>query len=181
MRGPREAIRAREAQVRAERVPHRVDEAVGPARREAVLPPGAEDLDAGQVPVDPRFDPADEAVAEADREHVPAPAALRRREEALPHVVEVKQARHQGVIPQQRVERGDERDRGRGLRRGLQQRELLRQDQALAAHALDVDGHERAELDQLLTQRVALRRHGDAVERAACAAGAEQAVGAVPG
>jgi len=56
-----------------------------------------------------------------------------------------------------------------------------------AAHPLDVDGHERAELDQLLAQRVApqpLRcriRRGDAVERAAGAAGAEQAVGAVPG
>ena len=62
-----------------------------------------------------------------------------------------------------------------------------REDEALAAHALDVDGHERAELDQLLAQLVAPRpprdriRRGDAVERAAGAAGAEQAVGAVPG
>ena len=51
----------------------------------------------------------------------------------------------------------------------------------LPAHALDLDGHERAELDQLLAQLVALRRVGDAGERAAGAAGAEQAVGAVPG
>jgi hypothetical protein len=51
--------------------------------------------------------------------------------------------------------RGDERDGGRRLRRRLQQRELLAEDEALAAHALDVDGHERAELDKLLAQCVA--------------------------
>ena len=84
-------------------------------------------------------------------------------------------------MSQQRVERGDERDRGGRLRRSLQQRDLLGEDQALAAHALDVDGHERALLDQLLPQLVALRWRCDACERAAGTAGTEQAVGAVAG
>ena len=70
---------------------------------------------------------------------------------------------------------------GGGSGGASQQRELLGEDEALAAHALDLDGDERAELDQLLAQLVALRRIGDAGERAAGAAGAEQAVGAVSG
>ena len=70
---------------------------------------------------------------------------------------------------------------GVGSGGACEQRELLGEDEALAAHALDLDGHERAELDQLLAQLVAHRRIGDAGERAAGAAGAEQAVGAVPG
>ena len=177
---PLEPVGACEAQVRAECVAHRVDEAVGAARREAVLPPDAEDLHAGSVAVDPRFDPADDAVAEEDREHVVAPTALRRREKALPHVVEVEQAREEGGIPQQRVERGDERNGKRRLWRRLQERELFSEDEALAAHALDVDGHERTELDQFVAQLVARSRRSDAGERAAGAAGAEQAVGAVP-
>src|SRR5439155_13080459 len=132
------------------------------------------------------FDPADEAVLEGDREHVIAPTALGRREKDLPHVVEGEQVREEGGVPQQRVEWGDERDGGGRLRRRLQQREFLGEDEALAAHALDVEGHERAELDQLLAEFVAPRplrgrlRRGDAVERAAGAAGAEQAVSAVP-
>src|SRR6266536_478113 len=40
-----------EAQVRAERVAHRVDEPVGAARREAVLPPDVEHLHAGVGPL----------------------------------------------------------------------------------------------------------------------------------
>ena len=64
---PLEAAGAREAQVRAERVAHGVDEPVGATRREAVFPPDVEHLHAGSVPVDPRFDPADEAVAEGCR------------------------------------------------------------------------------------------------------------------
>ena len=95
------------------------------------------------VPVDPRLDPADEAVPEDDRQHVPAPAALRGREEELPHVVEVEQAPEQGAVPDQRIERGEERDRGRRLRRRLQQLDVLAEDEALAAHALDLD-RERA-------------------------------------
>ena len=62
---PLAAAGTREAQVRAERVAHRVDEPVGAARREAILPPQVEHFHAGSVPVDPRYDPADEAVANA--------------------------------------------------------------------------------------------------------------------
>src|SRR5205807_10160323 len=119
--------------------------------------------------------------------HVITPAAPCRREETLPDVREIEQVREEGCVPQQRVERGDERDGWRRLRRRLQQRDFLFEHEALAPHALDVDGHERAELDQLLVQRVAphpLRRRlrrGDAVERATCAARGEQAVRAVPG
>src|SRR2546430_16842699 len=72
MRCPLEMFGAREAQVRAECVVHRVDEPVGAARCEAVLPPNVEDVDASIVAVDAWFDPADEAVAEDDREHVVA-------------------------------------------------------------------------------------------------------------
>src|SRR5665213_3899948 len=98
VRCPLETTCAREAQVGAEGFAHRVHETIGPARREAVLPPDVEHLHAGSVPVDPRFDPADEAVAEGDREHVPAPTALCRREETLPHVVEAEQAREEAVV-----------------------------------------------------------------------------------
>src|SRR6266542_6632574 len=90
---PGEAVGAGEAKVGAERVAHRVDEPVGAAWREAVFPPEVGHLDAGSVPVDPRFDPADEAVAEGEREYVIAPPALCRGEKALPHVLEVEQAR----------------------------------------------------------------------------------------
>src|SRR6266536_1113255 len=93
-------------------------------------------------------------LAEGDREYVIAPPALGWREKALPHVLEVEQAREEGGVPQQRVEWGDERDGGGRLRRRLQQRELLGEAEALATHALDVDGHERAELDHLLAQFV---------------------------
>ncbi len=65
--GPLEAGRACEAQVGAERVAHRVDEALGAARREAVLPPEVEHLHAAAGAVDARLDPADEAVAEEHR------------------------------------------------------------------------------------------------------------------
>ena len=70
---------------------------------------------------------------------------------------------------------------GGRLRGRFQQRELLGEDQALGAHALDVDGHERTGRDQLLAQFVARFRLGDAIEGAAGAAAPEQAVGAVPG
>jgi hypothetical protein len=146
-----------------------------------VLPPDVEHLHASAVAVDPRFDPAGEAAAEDDREHVIAPPAPGRREEALPHVVVAEQARQEGGVPHQRVERGDERDAGDRLRRSLQQRDLLGEDEARAAHALDVDGHKRAEFHQFLPELVALRRRGDTVERTAGPAGAEQSVGTVAG
>ena len=39
--------------------------------------------------VDARLDPADEAIAEEDRQHVPAPTPPGRRDEELPHIVEL--------------------------------------------------------------------------------------------
>src|SRR6266550_7371119 len=77
-RRPREPFGVREAEVRAQRVTHRVDEPVNAAWREPVLPPHIEHLHASLGPVDPRLDPADEAVPENDRQHVPAPTALGR-------------------------------------------------------------------------------------------------------
>ena len=70
---------------------------------------------------------------------------------------------------------------GVGCRRRLQQLEVVGEHEALAAQSLDVDGNERAELDELLAELGAVCRVGDAGERAARAAGAEQAVRAVPG
>src|SRR5579884_1996666 len=133
VRRPLETLDAGETQVRAERLSHRVHEPCGAPRREAVLPPDAEHRDAALVPVDSRLDPADEAIAVEDRKHVVAEAALRRGEETLPHVLEAEHAREKGCVPQQRVERGDERDRLRPVRRRLQQLQLLREDEALAA------------------------------------------------
>src|SRR5262249_42620415 len=109
-----------EAEIGVERVAHRVDETLGTARREAVLPPDAENLYFAVFSLDARLDPPDEAVSEDDREHVVAPAAPGRREEALPDEVEVEQVREERGVPQQRVERRDERDRGGRLRGSLQ-------------------------------------------------------------
>src|ERR1041385_5201636 len=110
MRRPLEALGVGEPQVRAERLPHRLDEAVRTLRREPVLPPQAEHLDPAFLAIDAWLDSADEPVAEEDREDVVAPAALLRLEEPLPHELEVEQAGEQGGIPEKRVERRDERD-----------------------------------------------------------------------
>ncbi len=88
-----------------------------------------------------------------DRQHVPAPSSLRRRVEELPDVVELEQGSEQRPVPDERVERRQERDRRRRLRRILQQPDLVLQDEALPAHALDRHGDELAVLDQLLAQR----------------------------
>ena len=92
-------VAPREAQVGAKRIAHRVDEALGAARREAVLPPEVEHLHLAAVAVDARLDPADEAVAEEHRQHVPTPAPLGRRDEELPDVVELEQGSEQGPGP----------------------------------------------------------------------------------
>src|SRR4029450_9204427 len=93
-----------------------------------------------------------------------------------------------GAVPEQRVERGKERDGGRRLRRRLKQPDVLAYDEALSAQALDLDGNELAELDQLRPQRTpsrALRppriwlRRAEPPEGVAAAAEAEQAVRAV--
>src|SRR5690349_9781664 len=64
--GPLQAARPCETQVGAERVAHGVDEPLGAARREVVLPPDVEYLHARMLPVDPRLDPPDETVPEGD-------------------------------------------------------------------------------------------------------------------
>ena len=135
-----------------------------------------------RVPVDPRLDPADEAVAEDDREHVIAPTALRRREEALPHVLEVEQAREEGGVPQQRVERGDERDGGGSAPAAPAAARAPRRGRG-ACRARPRPRRARARRARPAPCAASLRSggFGDAGERAAGAAGAEQAVGAVPG
>ena len=154
MRRPLEAVRARETQVGAERIAHRVDEALGAARREAVLPPEVEHLHPAAGAVDARLDPADEAVAEEHRQHVPAPAPLGGWDEELPDVVELEQGSEQGPVPHDRIERRQECDRGRRLRGSLQQSDLVLEDEPLPAHAFDLDGNELAVVDELLAQRV---------------------------
>src|SRR5947207_13924768 len=99
VRRPREPVGAREAEIRAQRVAHRVDEPVSAAWREPILPPDIENLHASLAPVDPRLDPADEAVLENDRQHVPAPTAFRRWKEELPGVLELEGAREEAAIP----------------------------------------------------------------------------------
>src|SRR5206468_3290604 len=120
-------------------------------------PPDIEHLHAGLGPVDTRLDPADQAILESHRQHVPAPTTLGRWQEELPDVIEVEQARKEATVPHQRIERGKERDGGRRLRRLFQQLDVLAEDKALAAHALDRDRNELAELDELLAERVPAR------------------------
>ena len=154
MRRPREPVGAREAEVRPERVAHRVDEAVNAAWREPVLPPDIEHVHASLGPVDPRLDPADEAIPEDDRQHVPAPTAFGRWEEELPDVLELEQAPEEAAIPDDRVERGDERDGGRRVRRRFQQFDFLTDDKALSADTLHLDRHEVSAFAELFAQSV---------------------------
>src|SRR5918911_2709212 len=79
-----------ESEVRREAIAHRIDEAVGPASVETVLPPDVQDAHDAVVALDPRLDPADEAVAEDDRQDVPPPPPLHRRQEELPDVLEAE-------------------------------------------------------------------------------------------
>ena len=105
--------------------------------------------------------------------------------EEVPDVVEPEQGSEQGSVPDEGVERRQERDGGRRLRRRLEQPNLLLEHVALAANALDVDGDERTALDQLFAQRCATGvtrpvggrfRRAEAAEDVTSAAGAEQAV-----
>src|SRR5439155_15537437 len=123
------------------------DEPVHAAWREPLLPPDVEDIHATFGPFDPRLDPADEAVPKDDRQDVPAPAAFSGWHEELPHVVEVEQAPKEAAIPNQRVERWEEGDRGRWLRGRFQQFDVLTDEQALSADALHVDGNEVSAVD----------------------------------
>jgi hypothetical protein len=66
---PFQAVGPREAEVGAERRAHRFDEALDATGVEAILPPEPEHAHAGVIAVDPRLDPADEAVTEQDGQH----------------------------------------------------------------------------------------------------------------
>src|SRR5262249_128425 len=132
-------------------------EAVGTPRREVVLPPETEHLDPLAVSVDARLEASDEAVAEEDREHVPAEAPFRWLVEEVPDVVESEQGRKQPSVPDETVEGREEGDGGRRLRRGREQRNLVRQHVAVPANSLNLDGNERTAFDQLYAQRRATR------------------------
>jgi hypothetical protein len=179
---------AGEGQVGAKRLAHRVDEAFDAARLEAILPPDVENAHEAVVTLDAGLDPADEAVAEDDRKDVPAPAPLRRRVEELPDVLESEQRSQERAVPDERVERREERDGRRRLRRRVEKSDLVAENEPLAADALDVDRNQLAALDELLAEvrsarmvrpaRVRLRR-AEAAEDVPAAADAEQAVRAV--
>src|SRR5437870_8432909 len=154
MRRPREPVGAREAEVRAQRVAHRVDEPVNAAWREPILPPDIEHLHASLGPVDTRLDPADETVTETDRQHVPAPTALGRWEEEFPDVVEVEQAPEKAAIPHDRIERGNESDGSGRVRPRCLQFGVLADDEAFPADALHLDGNEVSAFDEFLAQSV---------------------------
>ena len=149
------------------------------------------------APIDARLDAAHEPVAEEERQHVVAPAAFRLGHVDLPDVVEAEQAAQQLAIPGQRVQRRQEGHAGLGQWRcppetsasaASQQAQLVTQDEAPAAHALDGHGHELAGGDQLLAQLLAGRGVGwvvrvaaglDAVPQLPLPAFAEEAVGAI--
>src|SRR5687768_7813215 len=188
VRRPFGAVDAGEAHVRAQRIAHRVDEPVGAHRLESLLPPEPEHLYASGSAVDARLDAAGQPVAEEDRQHVPAPPPLGRRVEELPDVVELEQRTEEAAVPDQRIERREERNRGRRLRRRFEQSDLVAEDEALAAHALDLDGNEVAVLNELIAERGSARmprpprvglRGAEAAEDVSSAADAEQAVRAV--
>src|SRR5262249_56969856 len=89
--------------------------------------------------IDARLDPADEAFAEQDRQHVPAPAPLGRRVKELPYEFEVEKSAKEGAVPDEWIERWEKCDRRRRLRRRSEQFELVAEDEAGAAYALDRD------------------------------------------
>ena len=116
-------------------------EPVGRQRVEAVLPPQVEDCAATRPPVEARLDPADEAIAEQERQDVVAPATLRGRDVDLPDVVEVVQRAQEVAVPDERVERREERDARRRRPRGspcavrrsaCEEVDLLGEDEAVA-------------------------------------------------
>ena len=138
------------APVRAQRVAHGVDEPFNAPWQEPLLPPDIEHLHPSFLPVDARLDPADEPVPEDDRQHVPAPTALGRWEEELPDVLELEEAPEEAAIPDDRVERGNERDGSGRVRRRCQQFGVLADDEAFPADALHLDGNEVSAFDELL-------------------------------
>ena len=132
-------------------------------RVEAVLPPQTSDAERIVLALDPRLDPADQPVAEEDGQDVVAPAALRGRDVDLPQVVEPIEAAQEVAIPDERIERGEERNprrRPAGRRpsrdlalRLLEERHLLGQREPRTADPFDHDRDERPVGDQLSVER----------------------------
>ena len=143
-------------------------------RLEPLLPPHAEDPECVRPPIDPRLDPADQRVPEQDRQHVVAPAPLRRRDVDLPDVVEVVQRRRKSrsqmsgssgarnATPGSRRPARRRRDFGLG---GRQHRQVARDDESSPADALDLDRDELSRLDELAAPRAARPRRQAAVGR----------------
>ena len=130
----------------------------------------------------------DETVAEEHRQHVPAPTSLRRRDEELPHVLELEERSEETPVPDQRIEGREECNGRRRLGRTLQESDLVPEHEPLRAHVLDVDGYELAVGDQLLTQRRSPRiprhprirlRRAEAAEDVPTPSDTEEAVGAI--
>src|SRR5688572_13816373 len=101
-----------EPAMRFERARERIDETILGQRVEAVLPPDRHDPERIRPPIDPWLDPANEPVAEPDRQHVVAPSTLRGRDVHLPDVVEPEQRAQHLAVPDERIERRDEGDTG---------------------------------------------------------------------
>ena len=112
--------------------------------------------------VDPRLDPADEAIAVQDRQDVVAPAALGLRDVDLPDVVEVEARPQELAVPGERVERRDQGDARRlplgrapapELPIGLaEQAGLLGHDEPAGPDTLDLDRDEGPGRHELVEQ-----------------------------
>ena len=98
--------------MRLERVGEPIDEAILVERVEAVLPPDPQDPECLRLAIDPWLDSADKPVPEPDRQDVIAPSTLRGRDVDLPDVVEPEQQAQQLAVPDERIERREERDAG---------------------------------------------------------------------
>src|SRR5207247_10962405 len=136
VRRPLEALRFGKAEIGMERLAHRLDEAVLAPRIEALLPPEAVYAENAGVAIDARLDSTDEAVAEEDRQHVPAEAPFGRRMKELQREVEVEQGPQETTVPDKRIERREKRHGRRWLRRRDERLDRLRHAEALAAHAV---------------------------------------------
>src|SRR5439155_9920726 len=69
-------------------------------------------------------------------------------------VLELEQASKEAAIPDDWIERGNERDGRRWVRRRFQQFDVLTDDKAFSADALDLHGDEVSALDELFAQSV---------------------------
>ena len=101
---------AREPEVVGQGSPHGLDEAIRPARLEAVLHQHQDAHGPGR-PVDARLEPPHQPVTDAT-ERRGQPQRRSPPDVDLPHVVEPEQRPQQVPVPHERVERGEEGHRG---------------------------------------------------------------------